>query len=496
MARAQYDTLAHRTGGREDGAVATSEREADPRQVATQDTLPAPVDGADWATQAYTATLQLQPSHAEIGTRVELSGSGYPAGADVELVWYTVEGRYEMERGTEYIGERFEPGLAVLQTLRADSTGAIHGSIDVPLDFGGPHDVRGRVDGRELSQASLTIDPSFVLSPASGPVGTEVELEILGIESDPRINTWQVLYDNRYFGYASAVTTRGHAIARFRAAGPLGKHVVSVWHNSFAISPYLNWDKGPFKAVPSGVELTFDVTEDRGVQPILIEDCPEDDAPWASHTQGPASVALTPDRGIVGQAITLEASGLPANREVAIRWWTMLGNRVSGMGFAHESRTLGTAIAAGDGTLRYEFAIPDDLGGQHRIELVDGGQTLGTTGLVVQPSVISVGPTRLRVGEQVTIHLKGLGWTTYDNVYAVTYDNAFMGYVCGFSTNGDVEFVVTATGQPGTHLIDLYPNVNKGKEQLPYIYYAPHLTYDDHPQRRTPPIRLAIQVVE
>ncbi len=110
--------------------------------------------------------------------------------------------------------------------------------------------------------------------------------------------------------------------------------------------------------------------------------------------------------------------------------------------------------------------------------------------------MISVGPTRLRVGEQVTIHLKGLGWTTYDNVYAVTYDNAFMGYVCGFSTNGDVEFVVTATGQPGTHLIDLYPNVNKGKEQLPYIYYAPHLTYDDHPQRRTPPIRLAIQVVE
>ncbi len=498
MAQAQIHTRA-KNGARirrQDGA-AVLETQAACDTPATLDTAPPPGNQAEWTTQAYTATLQFAPPRARIGDLVQVSGTGYPAGADVELVWYTVQGRYELERGTEYVGQRYDPGFAVLTTLRADADGAINGALEVPLDFGGPHDVRGRVEGRELSQASLTIQPSFTLSPASGPVGTDLELHVLGVESDLRINTWQVLYDNRYLGYVSAVTTRGEAIARFRAAGPVGKHVISVWHNSFATSPYLNWDKGPFGAVPSGIEFTFDVTEDVGVEPIVVEECAADDGPWASYTTGPATLTVTPDRGIVGQTVTLRASGLPANREITLRWWTMLGNRVSGMGFTHESRDLGAATSGPDGTLEYDLSIPDDLGGQHRLELLDGGQALGTTGLVIQPSVVSISPTHLRVGEQITIHLKGLGWTTYDNVYAVTYDNAFMGYACGFSTNGDVEFLVTATGQPGTHLIDLYPNVNKGKEFLPQIYYAPHLTYaDDHPQRKPPAIRLAIQVVE
>ena len=36
------------------------------------------------------------------GATIQLAGSGYPANSDVELVWYTVDGRYEIEGGSEF----------------------------------------------------------------------------------------------------------------------------------------------------------------------------------------------------------------------------------------------------------------------------------------------------------------------------------------------------------------------------------------------------------
>jgi hypothetical protein len=55
------------------------------------------------------------------------------------------------------------------------------------------------------------------------------------------------------------------------------------------------------------------------------------------------------------------------------------------------------------------------------------------------------------------VRLKGVGWTQLDNTIAVTYDNSYMGYACGFNSNGDTQIQLFATGKPGTHLIDLYP---------------------------------------
>jgi hypothetical protein len=140
--------------------------------------------------------------------------------------------------------------------------------------------------------------------------------------------------------------------------------------------------------------------------------------------------------------------------------------------------------------------IPDDLGGQHRIDVMQGEKAIAAAGLVIQPSLVSYSPVRLKAGGEVSIHLKGVGWTTYENTYATTYDNSYIGYACGFSTAGDVQFTVTATGAPGTHIIDLYPTIYKGQDQQPRIYSVPQLTYaTDHPQRITPAIRLTIIIV-
>ena len=447
--------------------------------------------------QAYTAKLAFTPSRAEVGQTVEVRGTGYPAGSEVELVWYTMEGRYELEGGTEFVGQRYDERSQVLATVRADQSGNISSKLEVPLDFGGSHDVRGRVGGQELSQAALTIMPTFTVTPREGPVGTPIEIKIVGVDWRSNVNTWHLLYDNRYLGFMSAVTTKGVAVARIRAVGVAGEHQISIWHNSFNPIPYLNWQQGPYKDVP-GAEFTFKVTDGAAPSGPLVEDFSAADNPWPVNEQGTGKLILSLDRGTVGQPTTLRGSGLPANATLVLRWWTMVGNRVSATGFSEESRVLGTVQTGPDGAFVKEMTIPDDLGGQHRIDIVagEGDKILAATGLVIEPSVLSISPTRVRAGEEVKIHLKGVGWTTYDNTYAVTYDNSYVGYVCGFSTNGDVQFSITATGTPGTHIIDLYPTIYKGKDPQPRVYSVPQLTYaSDHPQRKTPAIRMAVEIV-
>ncbi|NBO09912.1 MAG: hypothetical protein EBV30_11380, partial [Actinobacteria bacterium] len=65
--------------------------------------------------------------------------------------------------------------------------------------------------------------------------------------------------------------------------------------------------------------------------------------------------------------------------------------------------------------------------------------------------------TKFKAGEEITISIKGVGWTQLDNTMAVTYDNSYVGYGCGFNSNGYMVIHIRATGAPGTHIIDLHP---------------------------------------
>lgn len=451
--------------------------------------------------QAYTATLRLTPSVAHIGDTVEITGTNYQPGATVELVWYTVQGRYELLGGTEFVGQTYDDYYGVPGTAMADADGNIRTTIVVPTDFGGMHDLRARVDDREVSQAGLTIQPTIFITPDEGPVGTLVELHILGVDSRPGLNTWHVLYDNRYLGMASAVTTSGVAVARFRATGPVGPHVIGVWNNSFNNTPYLAWDTGPFRdIIGPGTEFVFQTTADPGPADVFIDQFEDTDAPWPSLTTGAsAQLALSVDRGRPGTPTTLHASGFPPDVDVDVRWWTTVGNRITAGGYEEHADPMTAMRTDAAGSFDWELVIPDDLGGQHRIDAVVRGEVAASVGLVILPDVIAFGPRQVRPGERLQVHLKGLGWTTVDNTYTVTYDNAHIGYVCGFSTNGDIRFGLTATGGPGTHLVDLYPTIYRSTEpgRMPRgVYSVPQLTYgSDHPGRRTPAIRLSFEIV-
>ena len=105
-------------------------------------------------------------------------------------------------------------------------------------------------------------------------------------------------------------------------------------------------------------------------------------------------------------------------------------------------------------------------------------------------------PTSGAPGTPIQIEIKGVGWTEYDNTYQITYDNGYVGYVCGFNTAGTVIVNIIAPGAPGYHTIDFYPRIYRGEQKQPDIYLAPQLTYGkDHPGSAIPAIRLGFKVV-
>ena len=99
------------------------------------------------------------------------------------------------------------------------------------------------------------------------------------------------------------------------------------------------------------------------------------------------------------------------------------------------------------------------------------------------------------MGATFTIHLKGVGWTETANIYNLVYDNSYIGYVCAFKSQGDVEIPIKATGAPGWHFIDLYPGIYRGTETRPHNFRIPQLTYaQDHPGEDLPAFHFAFEV--
>ena len=204
--------------------------------------------------------------------------------------------------------------------------------------------------------------------------------------------------------------------------------------------------------------------------------------------------------GIVLSKVQVEASGLEANAPVLLQWMTAIGTRATASGWQLQGVPVGQAKTGAGGSLSTTIQVPDNLGGWHTVQLVQGGKVKAELPYYVLRSFVSVSPRTVKEGDVFTIHLKGIGWTELDNTTAVTYDNNYIGYACGFYSRGDITMNLVATGGPGTHLIDLYPAIYKGKgsdtwlDQVPLLnfkYDAPGLALG----YRLPAIRLAITVV-
>ncbi|MDI3298084.1 MAG: hypothetical protein QJR08_02825 [Bacillota bacterium] len=447
-------------------------------------------------------TLRLSSYAGPVGTPLVVEGSGFAPGETLRLVWETVDGYWQLSGGTEFVGARYTPVERSVGTVRTDAQGRFQLPWTVPEDFGGQHLIKalpaGETGGAAASgsapSVSFEVQPRFTISATRAAVGETLTIHATGIGSDKYQSLWEVAWDNGFAGILTAVSTHGSAEARLRVAGPPGAHLVQVWRN-FLGFPYLNPQQGPHGTLPDATWLV-EVTPASSPVPVAYSDPTRPEKPLpAPALAGARPLAVTPGYGPVETPVRLEASGLPAGAEAQVVWTTQSGNRVSSQGHRAVERSLGTVRIGGDGRLDSRLVIPDDLGGTHVLSLRVGDRTVAVGAFVIQPSIVSVTPSSGPAGTRFTIHLKGVGWAEYDNTYALLYDDHYLGYACGFNTSGDVQIVLTASGAPGVHLIDLVPVIYQGQDAQPVVYTRPQLTYgQDHPGRTLPALHLAFTV--
>jgi hypothetical protein len=376
-----------------------------------------------------------------------------------------------------------------------DSSGRLAGAFKIPEDYGGVHDVLATIDHKAVAQNGIEVTQSFEMAPLSGPIGTPVELRVKGLGWRTMENTWVVNWDNRSIGIVTAVGTHGSAVARFRAAGPAGDHPVKIY-TGWQGQSYLNFQQAPNAYLPRP-DFTFNTTPGSSPTPdVYAEKYPPYALPNPEIHVPNGRLNITPTQGPVGSRAILRGEGFPAGATLDLIWQTYGGSRVSGNGFSAQEKPVGQVKIEKDGRIEFPLTIPDDLGGRHGLELRDKQKSFARAYFAVETSIVGITPASGAAGTPVTIHLKGVGWTEYDNLYAATYDNAYMGYVCGFNSQGDVVMTFRAAGEPGRHVIDLFPGIYQGpptEKQL--LYRVPQLTYaDDHPGNKIPALHFNFEV--
>jgi hypothetical protein len=442
----------------------------------------------------YVGHLDVKPDHGPVGTPITISGNGMPPGQDIQLLWRTVNGSWNVADG-EYHGRRFDPIAYRIATVKTDTSGAFTASFVAPDDFGFMHDILAQQGGRVLTQTAFNIDMSVNMATSSGPVGSPIALDVKGIGWRELQASWMLLYDNRYTGWMSSITTHGSARVSIPAVGRPGPHILEVLNSDFG-SVYRNMQQSPQPDRPR-FKLAYTITPGAPVLPPP----PERQLQTKVRSLSPPGDLVTkPPFSPIDRPVVTVGSGFDPARTYELNWTSLTGNRIIGH-WEEASRTVAQAKPDASGRLEFHYQVPDDLGGNHTLWVDKGDAKTADTKVLgtywVAPSALPLDVTRGPVGTTFKVHLKGVGWTETANIYTVVYDNGHTGYACAFNSQGDIEIFMQATGAPGWHFIDLYPAIYKGKETAPVSFRLPQLTYaDDHPGEDLPAFHFAFEVTD
>lgn len=444
----------------------------------------------------YRGAFELQPDEGVAGTAVRAIGNGFTAGAQLTINWNTVEGSWVLTGSAHesFAGRTYKPTAELLTQVTADDSGAFSTSFVVPDGFGFSHDVMVQDGQTVVNKAAFQVDPQVTITPSSGPPGTPIQLVMQGVGWANLENSWMVSYDDQFTGWLSAVTTDGLAKAVIPATGYVGTHIIRVSHGAFSV-PYLNNQQSPEPDRPTFV-LTFTIAPGDPVLPAAADTQSLPTLPGGQASGNGPQIWADHQRATVGTPIVLRGSGFSAGDAIALTWWTVVGNRVGGSGYDEQGKSLREVSATSDGTFELRLPMPDDLGGAHRIDAAVDGKTLAGTSVTITASALGIEPVAGPPGTTFTLHLKGVGWTETANIYTLVYDNAYLGYACGFNSQGDVVIHLPAAGAPGWHFIDLYPAIYKGKDISGVDNFRiPELTFAaDHPGEQLPAFHFAFRV--
>lgn len=177
-------------------------------------------------------------------------------------------------------------------------------------------------------------------------------------------------------------------------------------------------------------------------------------------------LTLSDDEVYVDDSITLNGRNLPANEPIDIVWHTAEGswgiladNEVVGPQFHQRIETIRTVSTDESGGFTEEWTVPEDYGGDHRLELrtVDG-TTLAQTTLTITPW-FELESTQAPLGGIFEITGYGLGPNMVTNNYQIAWDNGMVGFMTGTMNRGTATAQIRAVGPVGEHILQVWRNL-------------------------------------
>ncbi len=215
---------------------------------------------------------------------------------------------------------------------------------------------------------------------------------------------------------------------------------------------------------------------------------PQIAVPVNNVTTGPM-IEVTPTIASVGSTINVTGKGFAPNQQLPLVMTDRVGSNL--LGFKLESLPFANVTTGGDGSFSLRARVPLTLGGIHYIAA--GNLTERSNGTLFVQRTATISATQGPAGTRIVIQMYGVGWDYNTNIVTLDYDNNYLGYACGFNSQGNVTMTITATGAPGIHDIDIYPSMwwgpvtSSNYQTLPgdgqlLNYAQPMLTPFDHPE--------------
>lgn len=339
-----------------------------------------------------TPKFSLKPAYGRVLTQVQIAGTGFVPGRETHLTFDD------------------KPVLAVAP----DENGNIGGIFTVPESAAGFHDI---LSDDPAIKAAFEVNPSFILAPAGGAVGTELHVSGNGFPAGRRIS---IRFDDKEIVSCQADGVGSFSLAVQVPESPAGVHRVATepaaGESSFETVPQLAAE--PLRAT---VGETLTITgkglpaesrisvrlDDREIKALTA------DSKGSFHCQTavpackggkhvlstePASGSITLevlphftmnlDSGNVGAQVEVSGTGFDPGKRVSIKYD---GGEVSAVNVDH------------DGNLRGSFAIPSSAAGPHRITTEPVSNDLTFTVL----PCISTQPTAGKVGAEIVLTASG-----------------------------------------------------------------------------------------